>query len=221
MPFDAVLFDFGHTLYGHAPGPLVVEQAAGSLGIHLEPGAAERCWRDIDEAAMDPREVALGRDLDPRVWRARWVALYDRADALALGLGRAIDWNMHDPTRWVPYGDAAEALGQLADAGIAVGVASNTGWDVRGAFRAWGLDPLVRAYVLSYEVRMRKPDPALFLRACAELGAAPGRTLMVGDDPVADGGAAEAGLGVQLVVPGALGGPNGLLEAAARAIGMP
>ncbi|MFJ8717959.1 HAD hydrolase-like protein [Streptomyces violaceus] len=40
----------------------------------------------------------------------------------------------------------------------------------------------------------RQPDPQLFLKACADLGADPRTTLMVGDNPVRDGDAAACGL---------------------------
>jgi FMN phosphatase YigB (HAD superfamily) len=42
---------------------------------------------------------------------------------------------------------------------------------------------------------VRKPDPEIFLRACSELGVAPGAALHVGDDLVADvQGAAAVGM---------------------------
>lgn len=80
-----------------------------------------------------------------------------------------------------------------------MGVVSNIGWDLRPVFREHGLDPYVDTYVLSYEHGIRKPDPRLFATACEALGAEPGRTLMVGDDRRADGGAAALGCGVHFV----------------------
>lgn len=55
---------------------------------------------------------------------------------------------------------------------------------------------------------MRKPAPALFHAACAAL--VPAETLMVGDDPLSDGGAAAAGLRVYLLAPDARGASRGL-----------
>ena len=71
-------------------------------------------------------------------------------------------------------------------------VVSNIGFDIRPLFAAWGLADLVDAFVLSYEVGRCKPDPAIFLHACAALRVDPERTLMVGDTP-ADAGAVRAG----------------------------
>ncbi|MFE7836978.1 HAD family hydrolase [Streptomyces sp. NPDC057474] len=57
-----------------------------------------------------------------------------------------------------------------------------------------GLDALIDTCVISYEQGREKPDPQLFLKACADLGADPRATLMVGDNPVRDGAAAACGL---------------------------
>jgi FMN phosphatase YigB (HAD superfamily) len=66
--------------------------------------------------------------------------------------------------------------------------------------------------VLSYEIGCVKPDPKIFLRACAQLGAQPERTLMIGDTP-ADAGAISAGC-YALILPSApVGQANGLHRA--------
>ena len=64
----------------------------------------------------------------------------------------------------------------------------------RAHARAAGLDGLVDTWVLSGEEGREKPAPELFRTACARLGVDPRRTLMVGDNPVRDGGAVAAGL---------------------------
>jgi HAD superfamily hydrolase (TIGR01509 family) len=95
---------------------------------------------------------------------------------------------------WVPYGDTGGFLRALADRGVPVGVVSDIGWDIRGHARAAGLEDLVGTWVLSCEEGVEKPAPVLFRTACARLGVDPRRTLMVGDNPVRDGGAVAAGL---------------------------
>jgi HAD superfamily hydrolase (TIGR01549 family) len=103
------------------------------------------------------------------------------------------------PAAWRPYPDTAEVLSALRERGVAVGVVSNIGWDLRPVFREHGLDPYIDAYVLSYEHGIQKPDPRLFATACEALGADPRDTLMVGDDRRADGGAAALGCEVHFV----------------------
>ena len=87
----------------------------------------------------------------------------------------------------------------MLEAGIAVGVVSNIGWDLRPVFRAHGMDSLVDAYILSFEHGIQKPDARLFQAACDELGQDPHDVLMVGDSREADGGAAALGCEVFLV----------------------
>ena len=193
-PIAGVLFDFGHTLFTHVAGPDVVRVEALGLGVDLTADEAAEVWAEIDEAAMAPGEVARGRDLDDAVWRDRWAILYGLADRVVDGLGRAIDRSFHDPWAWVPYPDTEPVLEALGDGGIAVGVISNTGWDIRAPFRVRGLDRLIRAFNLSYEVGAAKPDARIFRAACRSLDLPPHRVVMVGDDPVADAGALAAGL---------------------------
>jgi putative hydrolase of the HAD superfamily len=77
-------------------------------------------------------------------------------------------------------------------------------------FAHHGLLELVDVFVMSYEHGVVKPAPELFLAACARLGEVPGRTLMVGDNPLADGGAVGIGLPTYLVPIAEPGRPRGL-----------
>lgn len=60
-----------------------------------------------------------------------------------------------------------------------------------------GVEHLVGTWVISGEVGVG--DPALFRRACSDLGVDPRRTPMMGDDPVRDG---ERGLADVLALSG-------------------
>jgi putative hydrolase of the HAD superfamily len=211
VTLDAVLFDFGRTLFDHDPEPQLLVRAAAGLGVTLSDADATELWAEIDAAAMDPDEVSRGRDLDASVWAERWTALYGRADRVVAGLGAALDATMLDPATWVPYADAVGTLEALRSNGVPVGIVSNTGWDVRGPLQARGIDQLIDVWVLSCEVGVAKPDAEIFTIACERLERDPARTLMVGDNALADGGATRAGLPVFLVGAGApVGGANGL-----------
>ena len=77
------------------------------------------------------------RDLDAAVWSQRWQVLYGIADEWGRVSGEAINADMHDPREWVPYTQTrARPCGRCDDHGIAVGIVSNTGWDVRTVFAA-------------------------------------------------------------------------------------
>jgi putative hydrolase of the HAD superfamily len=191
---EAVLFDFGDTLFGRTGAHRAIVQAAAGLGAHVDETTARQLWAEIQARARTPEELAKGRDLSPEAHRACWTALYSRLDEIAAGLGEALYEREIDPLGWEPFPDAEEVLAALFSAGVPVGVVSDTGWDIRSVFAAHRLDQLVDVFSLSCEHGAAKPAPRLFEAACDGLGVAPEATLMVGDNPLTDGGAVEVGL---------------------------
>ena len=63
---QAVLFDFGSTLFGHEPGPAVVRREAVALGVTLSMAEAASIWVDIDAAASTPAELGAAATSMPR-----------------------------------------------------------------------------------------------------------------------------------------------------------
>lgn len=211
---QAVLFDFGNTLFAHEPLPDTILVTCDRLGAPVSPSWAKAVAARIDEAAHTPSELQHPRDLDAAVWRERWHVLYALADDEAPGLGAALYDAMHDPLAWRPYMSTGVTLSSLHRMGVPVAIVSNTGWDVRTVFAAHHMLQLVTAFVLSYEAGAVKPSPVIFHAACAALGVQPADALMVGDDPVADAGAVRAGLRTLLLPALPPGAPNGVEVAA-------
>jgi HAD superfamily hydrolase (TIGR01509 family) len=217
---DAVLFDFHGTLAQVEDPVAWVTAAAAACGTTLDRGRATVLADRLVTAGraggpqpyrVPPQlaEVYADRDLYEHCHRAAYVGLAATVHTDVEGLADALYERGITIEGWLPYADTEATLRTLHDAGIKVAVVSNIGFDIRPHFAAWGLDTLVDAYVLSYEVGRCKPDPAIFLRACGLLGADPERTLMVGDSP-ADAGAVKAGCAA-LVLPAAEPGhTNGL-----------
>ncbi|MEV0271321.1 HAD-IA family hydrolase [Hamadaea sp. NPDC050747] len=217
---DAVIFDFHGTLAMTQPPVTWVGAALVQLGAALDPGRlavlADRYATSgglPGVAQRDARipihlaEVWSDRDLSAYAHRAAYIGLCETVDSGVDGLAEAIYERVLTPEGWTVYPDAVPTIRALREAGVAVGVLSNIGFDIRPHLSAWGLGDL--PVTLSYEVGLIKPDPKIFLRACAALGAEPERTLMVGDTP-ADAGAVHAGLRT-LVLPAAEPGQaNGL-----------
>jgi FMN phosphatase YigB (HAD superfamily) len=200
--FGAVLFDFGDTLFHRRGGHLAVVEAAGQLGVEVSPAEAGRLWNAIQTAARTPEELAKGRDLNPTRHREAWTALYLAADAIAPGMADLLYRREIDPASWVPFSDSIWAVESLHRAGVPIGVVSDTGFDIRPIFELAGCLGAIGSFVLSCEHGAAKPAPALFRAACAELGVTPADALMVGDNPLTDGGSAAAGVAA-LVLPGA------------------
>jgi len=194
-----VLFDFGNTLFAHAPLAITISERARRLGVPMSDEQATDLADRIDAAAMTPDELAHVRDLDAATWSRRWKVLYDIADEWVERLGDEINADMHDPLAWVPYTRSGETLRRLHDAGVLVGIVSNTGWDVRSVFAAHSMSDFVDSFTLSYEAGSVKPDRRIFEAACASLALDPRQALMVGDDPRADSGAVVTGMRTLLV----------------------
>lgn len=199
----AVLFDFSGTLFDDtsvltgarlaarcaARGVALGEDTAGALLVAIQ--------SVVDSSAG--RSALRGADRDTGAHRARWTALARSVPGVDPSIAAAFHDCVTDVRAWRPYPDTAGTLTALRRSGTPVAVVSNTGWDIGGSFAAAGLDGLVDAFVLSCDLGVEKPDPLLFDTACQKLGVPPSATLMVGDDPVRDGGAAAAGLPVYLL----------------------
>jgi HAD superfamily hydrolase (TIGR01509 family) len=227
---EAVLFDFHGTLAQVEDPVAWVLAAAADCGVGLERGKATVLADRLVTAgrAGGPRpyrvpphlaEVYADRDLYEHSHRAAYTGLAATVVTDVDGLVDALYQRLLGPAGWLPYADTAVTLRALHAAGIKVAVVSNIGFDIRPHFAAWGLSDLVEAFVLSYEVGRLKPDPAIFLRACAMVGADPERALMVGDTP-ADAGAVGAGCAT-LVLPAAAPGRHNGLSATLALAGCP
>ncbi|MFE9249134.1 HAD family hydrolase [Streptomyces sp. NPDC007088] len=213
MTFKAVLFDFSGTLLRIesaeswlrgglvASGTSVPEAEVSRLAAELELAGAQPGGRPGDPARLPAGLAALWavRDESAAAHRAAYTGLARQVPLPREDLYDALYERHMTPAAWQPYPDAHEVLATLRARGLATGVVSNIGWDLRPVLRAHGLDALVDTYALSYEHGVQKPDARLFAAACQALGVAPGHTLMVGDDRQADGGAAALGCAVHYV----------------------
>jgi HAD superfamily hydrolase (TIGR01549 family) len=218
-PIEAVLFDFANTLFRMLP-------TAEFLGRIW--AAAGRAPRSLDVAAVTeqvraagrlPHVVAaqIGRDTSivkhreaTEIWFAE-VPAFEGIMEIAYQAVIGIDY-------WYPYDDTATVLRTLHERGVPVGIVSDICFDLRDNFAAHGLAEYVGAYSLSYELGCEKPDPRMFLKACADLGADPRRTLMVGDNAPRDGGAVACNLRAFLLPSEPKAGERGL-DAVLRLIG--
>ncbi|MEH1125199.1 HAD family hydrolase [Micromonospora sp. CPCC 206061] len=219
-PVEAVLFDFHGTLAQVEDPVSWVTAAAQACGVALDRGRATVLADRLVTAGrpggplphrVPPHlaEVFADRDLYEHAHRAAYLGLAATVNAGFDGFEEALYDRLLRPDGWVLYTDTLATLVALHQAGVPVAVVSNVGFDIRPLFEAWELSEYVDAYVLSYEVGRCKPDPAIFMRACAALRVDPERTLMVGDTP-ADAGAVKAGCAA-LVLPAAdPGRANGL-----------
>jgi putative hydrolase of the HAD superfamily len=113
--------------------------------------------------------------------------------------------------RFRAYPEVPGALARLRAGGARLAVVSN--WDVslHDVLERTGLRPLVDAVVISAELGVAKPDPAIFAAALERLGAAAGDALHVGDSVEHDvAGARAAGIDAVLVARDGAEVPDGV-----------
>ncbi|WKN13133.1 HAD family hydrolase [Streptomyces sp. JUS-F4] len=211
MAITGVLFDFSGTLFRVEPVRDWLAAVLREEGADVAPEDFERYVSGLTAAGAlpggpppvrVPEELAdamARRDLTAALHRAAYTGLARTVALPDPGLYDALYDRHLRPEAWQPYPDAAEVLAGLRRAGIAVGVVSNIGWDLRPVFRAHGLDALVDSYALSFEHGLQKPAAGLFATACSLIGRDPAEVVMVGDDRTADGGAAALGCEVRFV----------------------
>jgi HAD superfamily hydrolase (TIGR01509 family) len=106
----------------------------------------------------------------------------------------------------VLHGDVVPFLESLRELGVRTAFVSNCGENTRPLLDRLGLTVLVDELVLSCEVRVAKPDPAIFEAAVGRLGVSAGESLFV-DDQLAFCRAAEAA-GIRAVQIDRAGGPG-------------
>jgi HAD superfamily hydrolase (TIGR01509 family) len=199
-----------------------VTRAAQSLGDTLERSKATVLADRLTTAgrAGGPKPQRVPAHL-AEVWADRDLSA-DAHRACYTGLAATVDEGLATPLYdrllladgWQLYADTVPTLQALRAAGVPVAVVSNIGFDLRALAQDLGFADLVDAFVLSYEVGLIKPDPAIFWNACAALRVDPERALMVGDTP-ADAGAAAAGCPVLVLPesePGKVHGLGGILR---------
>lgn len=215
-PVQAVLFDFSNTIFQMIDLETWLRRvgsAAGRLAVLDEPGAVAKISEQLRVAFRLPSVVTLqeGRDLSSeRHRRAMW-GWWEQVDFLR-GAEEAAYRELTAPDAWVPYPDTEPVLRALHQRGLRVGIVSDFAWDLRTHLAHHGLDALIDTCVISYEQGREKPDPQLFLKACAGLGVDPRATLMVGDNPVRDGGAAACGLRTYILPAEHRTGERGLMD---------
>jgi FMN phosphatase YigB (HAD superfamily) len=207
---SAALFDFGDTLFHRRGGHDAVVRAARRLGVEVEDVRARELWAEIQARARTAEELAKGRDLSAEAHRACWLDLYRAADTLAPGMAEVLYEFEIAPDGWVKLPETDRVLTALRDNGVPVGVVSDTGFDVRPLFAHHGLAELIGTYALSFEHGAAKPSRRLFEAACSALGVSLDETLMVGDNPLTDGGAMAHGLTSLLLPHRPPGQDNGL-----------
>jgi HAD superfamily hydrolase (TIGR01549 family) len=218
-PIEAVLFDFANTLFRMLPTERFLTRIWERAGRDPRTLDAVEVAAQVRAAGTLPHvaEAQHGRDRSAARHRAATLVWFAEVPALADIADLAYEQVCLAET-WYPYPDTAPVLRELAARGIPIGIVSDIPFDLRELFAEHGLADSVKAYALSYELGLEKPDTRMFLKACSDLGADPRRTLMVGDNAPRDGGAVSLNLRAYLLPAEPRTGERGL-DAVLRLVG--
>lgn len=193
-------------------GTALLLDAAGTLLHPSEPVAitygrhARARGIAISDAEVAARFPTAFRDSVPqRRLSGDWIAFWGEVVALSTGsrdpdLLVALRNHFVRPEAWTIAPGAAECCAAVRARGMGVGVVSNWDHGLRPLLHNLGVTAWVDAVVVSAEIGVEKPDPAIFRHACAALGVDPAHTVHVGDDAQADAaGAIAAGCAAVLL----------------------
>ncbi len=209
MGLDAVLFDWGDTLFHFAYDEALLEagwdaglQATGRDDLPDHGDAAARfregylplIWGGGDE---EPRQGSLEEVEYPGMIRELLGEFGVELSNSELAGFLEAEHAAWDPARQM--GDSTHALLEsLRERGLKIGLVSNAfdpGWLLHRDLERMGLAERLDVAVFSSEVGRRKPDPLIFLTALEALGVEPARALFVGDRRYEDvRGAKELGM---------------------------
>lgn len=135
-------------------------------------GRIEEYWRGYHRIMLGKLGVEARREMLDRVLASQWAA-----DA------------------WEPYPDVEPMLAAIRERGVAIGIVSDWGSNLRGILAGLSLDRYFDFVLPSGAVGVAKPDPAFYRMALEHAGVAPNQALMVGDSYRADvRGAWSAGM---------------------------
>jgi putative hydrolase of the HAD superfamily len=199
MSFEVVFFDAAGTLIHLSRGVgFHYADVARRQGVILKPEAVDRAFRNAWKAMPRRTRTHGPRPDDDRGW---WRQLVDSTlDALPAPafdrcryFGELYD-EFTRPGVWALYPEVPEVLSALSSSPhhSRLGIISNFDRRLLPILEGLGIARFFENVILSSEVGVDKPDPAIFHCALDRFGVWPEKACHVGDDPAADWQAARA-----------------------------
>jgi HAD superfamily hydrolase (TIGR01549 family) len=188
----AVLFDLDDTLWPIAP---VIAQAELALYAWLQQHAPRVAAGNSIDGLRQARLALLERQPGFRLdlgalRRAGLHAAFEQAGEDSAKVELAMQHFFAARNAVAPYDDVMPGLERLGQR-VLLGSISNGNADLR----AIGMSHHFKVSVAAHQLGCAKPDAAIFLAACDQLGVAPEDAVYVGDDVLLDvRGAQQAGL---------------------------
>ena len=203
---EAIFLDVGNTLRIVVEDPEFQQQAKDDLMTLVNATDTPQVFfekRDIRWKAY--RSLAKKSLLDAsemELW-TQWLLPDYPVEIIAPNVSRLTRlWRDHDGRR-VAREDVKDTLAELDRRGYKLGIIANTITETE--IPDWMISDGVTAYfktvILSSKVRIRKPDPAIYLLAARVMGVEPAKCAYLGDNPIRDvEGTQAAGFGMMVLI---------------------
>ena len=202
----AYTFDAAMTLFEVYPSVgAVYAEVAARFDAHADAAALDaafhRAWRE-----RKPTDAHTSESDEWQWWHRTVRRTFELAGALNTLDGQfdaffeVVYARFDEASAWRLYEDAIPTLTRLKDDGYPLAIVSNFDSRLHTVIANLGLAPFFDRVVISAAAGVRKPDRAIFLQACRELGVDPSETCHIGDSIEEDyEGALAAGLQARLL----------------------
>jgi putative hydrolase of the HAD superfamily len=172
-PYRAVLFDFFGTL------TRAVRRGPQHADIARRLGCDPEAVRDVLDRTFHSRARGAFGSADATLrWVSEQAGARPRPAQLRAAVPARVDALKAD-TRLRP--DAVSALRALKERGLSTALISDCTHELPAFLPSLPVAPLLDARVFSVELGVCKPDPAIYLAACAQLGVDAQECMYVGD----------------------------------------
>lgn len=169
----AVIFDMFETLVTDYRSPLYFsKEMAADIGVEVE--AFRKTWHAADEARTRG-DMTLG-ELVEKILRENGCYTDALRDKVVKKRGEIKKMSFERFHR-----DIVPMLAAIKQKGLKIGIVSNCFSEEIDAIHHCPAAPYVDALILSYEVHLQKPDPAIFQACLSKLGVKAEECLFVGD----------------------------------------
>ena len=203
---EAIFLDVGNTLRIVVEDPSFQQQAKDDLMTLVNATETpEVFFEKLEKNWKAYRSLAKKSLLDAsemELW-TQWLLPDYPVEIIAPNVSRLTRlWRDHDGRR-VAREDVKDTLAELDRRGYKLGIIANTITETE--IPDWMISDGVTAYfktvILSSKVRIRKPDPAIYLLAARVMGVEPAKCAYLGDNPIRDvEGTQAAGFGMMVLI---------------------
>lgn len=190
--YQAIFFDAGDTLMTIPAAQAIIQQFLALRSLHRE----EQQIGELFNQAF--REFYYGKELNPEELcspesdKEFWTKLYR---FILDELGAHTEWSEDEihhcchelyelftgPEHYRLFDDVPECLEELRQRGLRLGVISNFAPSLRKILDSKGILHFFEQVVVSTEVGLEKPNPAIFRLALAQARLLPSQALYIGD----------------------------------------